>query len=49
VSQPSPAILAASVVLGIAVAIIWMGAPVVPAVVGAITAGAVVYWRTRKR
>jgi hypothetical protein len=43
------AILASSIVLGTSVAIMWMGAPIVPAVIGGAAAGAFLYWRASKR
>jgi hypothetical protein len=43
------AIIGSSIVLGTSVAIMWMGAPIIPAVIGALAAGAFLYWRASKR
>ena len=37
-----------SAVLGMLVAIVWFGAPLVPAVIGATGAGALIYWKLRR-
>ncbi len=42
------AILASSIVLGTSVAIMWMGAPIIPAIIGATVMGAYLYWRATK-
>ena len=48
--QRSPLSLAfASAVLALMVVIIWLGAPVVPAVIGAVIAGYFVYRQDKKR
>jgi hypothetical protein len=39
----------ASAILALSVVIIWFGAPVVPSLVGAVLAAALVYWRGRRR
>ncbi|HSP97761.1 MAG TPA: hypothetical protein VL049_11020 [Candidatus Dormibacteraeota bacterium] len=43
------AILGSSIVLGTSVAIMWLHAPILPAVIGAVVAGAFLYWRATKR
>ena len=42
------AILGSSIVLGVSVAIMWMGAPIIPAVLGGALTGAYLYWRSTK-
>jgi len=38
-------VIVASMLLGLSVVLIWFGAPVVPAVVGAVGAGLLLLWR----
>lgn len=41
-------VIVASVLLAVSVVLIWFGAPVVPAVVGAVAAGLFLLWRQRR-
>ena len=45
----SPGLIIGSVMVGMAVALVWFNVPVVPAVTGAILAGLVLYLRSRRR
>ena len=38
----------ASVLAGVATALVWFKAPIIPAVVGALGAGLVLYWRSQR-
>jgi hypothetical protein len=42
------AILGSSIVLGTSIAIMWMGAPIIPAIIGAAVMGAYLFWRATK-
>lgn len=39
----------ASAILAVMAMVIWLGAPIVPTVIGAAIAGAYVYWRDTRR
>jgi hypothetical protein len=41
--------IVASGILAVAVAVVWLGAPIVPAVIGALGAGVLLYYRSRSR
>ncbi|MDX2167864.1 MAG: hypothetical protein SF182_12395 [Deltaproteobacteria bacterium] len=47
--QTTPALIAASALLACCIAVIWLGAPVVPAVIGGVGAAAILLWRNRRR
>lgn len=44
----STKMIIASVVVGLLGALIWFGAPLVPAMLGALAAGLLLYWRQRR-
>jgi hypothetical protein len=48
VSAGSTRFIVASAAVALVVAVVWLGAPLLPAVLGAIGAGLVLYWRGRK-
>jgi Zn-dependent protease with chaperone function len=48
VTTGSTKMIIASVVVGLLGALIWFGAPLVPAMLGALAAGLLLYWRQRR-
>jgi hypothetical protein len=44
----STQVISGSVVVAIGMALVWFRAPVVPALLGAVAAGLVLYWRGRR-
>ena len=38
----------ASILAGVATALVWLKAPIIPAVLGALGAGLVLYWRAQR-
>jgi hypothetical protein len=42
-------LITGSAAVAVAIAVLWFQAPVVPAVLGALGAGLVLYWRQRRR
>jgi len=38
----------ASVLAGVAMALVWLKAPIIPALLGALGAGLALYWRTQR-
>ena len=40
-------LISASIVAGVATALVWLKAPIMPAALGAVAAGLVLYWRSQ--